>query len=279
MTRPEDQPSGSQAEHENMERMAGGSGSSGEMPSSPGGATGATSTGRQDTGEYQQPGQYQQGQYQQQGPYQQPGQYQQGQYQQQPGQYQQGTYQQPGQYQQPPAPYGQGAAPAEYRQSAYSRPEPSNHGAGLAILAGALAFLEGLAFVIRSNYFHASTTGYAYRWYLHGWGWVLLVLGAILIAGGVSHLLGIKGSGKVTAVVAILTAVVAFLTLFYSVVWGIVVIAVSAWAAHNLLSHRDTDERYPAGTGGAGYGAQGQSYGTMSQSEEAMSQGRHASRT
>jgi hypothetical protein len=264
-----------------MERMAGGSGSSGEMPSSPGGATGATSTGRQDTGAYQQPGQYEQGQYpqqpgqyQQQGPYQQPGQYQQ-------GQYQQGTYQQPGQYQQAPAPYAQGGAPAEYRQSAYSRPEPSNHGAGLAILAGALAFLEGLAFVIRSNYFHTATSGYAYRWYLHGWGWVLLVLGAILIAGGVSHLLGIKGSGKVTAVVAILTAVVAFITLFYSVVWGIVVIAVSAWAAHNLLSHRDTEERYPAGTSDMGYGAQGQGYGTMSQpggSQEAMSQGRHASR-
>jgi hypothetical protein len=220
--------SGSQANREDMERMAGGSG-----------ATGATSTGMQDTGgtTYQQQGYPQQG-YPQQG------------YQQQSG---------------------QAAARREgYGPSGYSRPAPSRRGAGLSILAGALAFLMGLSFVIRAGFYHATVVGYAYRWTLHGWGWVLLVLGAILVAGGVSILLGIKGSRQFTAAIAVITAVIAFLTIFYSVVWSIVVVAACAFAAHDLLIDRGGDERADA----MGYG-QGQAYygdvGQGDQRQQAMS--------
>jgi hypothetical protein len=204
------------------------------------GATGATSTGMQDTGSttHQQPG------YQQQG----------------------GV--------QPGASYGRGTQPAraaDYGTSGYSRPEPSRPGAALSILAGALAFLQGLAFVIRAHYYR-TTPGYAYRWTLHGWGWVLLILGALLIAGGVSHYLGIKGSRQFTAAIAVITAVVAFLTIFYSVVWGIVVVAACAFAAYGLLSDGGGEERY---------GGQGQASGETrrgGEREEAMSQGRGSHR-
>jgi hypothetical protein len=147
----------------------------------------------------------------------------------------------------------------------------------LAILAGALAFLEGLAFVIRSHYYHA-LPGYAYRWNVHGWGWVLLILGAILFAAGVSHFLDIKGSRQFAAAMAVLTAVVAFLTIFYSVVWGIVVLAACAIAANSLLSDRGMKGYYPVETG---YGAGGQGYESTSQGregDEAVSRGQGSHR-
>lgn len=196
------------------------------------GATGATSTGMQDSG-YQQRG---------------------------------GT--------QPTAGYGQGRAPAPtagYGPSGYGQPTPSRTGSALSILAGALAFLEGLAFVIRSS-FYPAIAGYAYRWTLHGWGWTLLVLGALLFAGGVSHLLGIKGSRQFTAALAVITAVVAFLVIFYSVVWSIVVVAACAFAAYGLLTDSGREERYGADT--AGYGDVGQG----DQRQQAMSQGRGSHR-
>jgi hypothetical protein len=125
-----------------------------------------------------------------------------------------------------------------------------------------------------------------YRWHLNQWGWVLMILGGLLVAAAVCHLLGIKGSRSVAAGLAILTAVVAFLTIFYSPVWGIVVLAACAFAAYSLLNHRDME--YPAGTGAEGYGT-GQSYGSQTYgsqsygseggtSQEAMSAGRGSHR-
>jgi hypothetical protein len=204
-----------------MQRVTGATGSGNDQPSSAG-ATGATSSGMQGT---------------------------------------EPAYQQPGTRAETAGGYGRGTAPApsaEYRRSGHDgMPAHSRHGAALSILAGSLAFLEGLAFVIRSHFYHG-LPGYAYRWTLHGWGWVLLILGALLFAGGVSHLLGIKGSRHFAAVVAVITAVVAFITLFYSIVWGIVVLAACGFAAHSLLSDRGMRERDAAGTAAGDYGARGE---------------------
>jgi len=217
--------------------MSGTPGSSGQV--STGSTSGATSTGMQNTGSTT---------YQQQG------------YPPQQGYPQQQGYQQQVTGAQTRTDYGQGAAPARpaaYGGTDYGRERTSRHGAALSILAGALAFLEGLAFAIRSHSY-VSGVGYVYRWHLNDWGWVLMILGALLIAAGVCHLLGIKGSRHFAAGVAVLTAVVAFLTLFYSVIWGIVVLAASGFAAHSLLSGRDME--HPAGTGPGAYDT-GQNYG------------------
>jgi hypothetical protein len=221
----------SQAEPQDMDRVTGATGSDDDQPGS-GRATGATGTGMQDTG----------------------------------------TAYQPGARTETAGGYGRGTAPAppaEYRRPGYDgMPSHSRHGAALSILAGSLAFLEGLAFVIRSH-FYRGLPGYAYRWTLHGWGWVLLILGVLLFAGGVSHLLGIKGSRHFAAIVAVITAVVAFITLFYSIVWGIVVLAACGFAAHSLLSDRGMRERDAAGPGSGSYGAGG---------EEAMRRGERSHR-
>jgi hypothetical protein len=232
MRRRREGPAGSQPEPQEMERTTA-SGSGNDLPSSTGSAPDATSAGMQDRGT---------------------------------------PYQQSGARAGATSDYGRGAAGApsadDRRSSHYGQPAHSRHGAALSILAGSLAFLEGLAFVIRSHFYHA-LPGYAYRWSLHGWGWVLLILGVLLFAGGVSHLLGIKGSRHFAAIVAVITAVVAFITLFYSIVWGIVVLAACGFAAHSLLSDRRMQERDGAGTADGGYGARGESYRDMSQGERA----------
>jgi hypothetical protein len=187
--------------------------------------------------------------------------------QEQGGTNQQGTSQQGGVYQQggprtgSTTSYGQSAAPAP--QGSYGTSGSGGHGftsrqgAGLALLAGSLAFLQGLAFVIRSAFYHFSVAGYAYRWNLHGWGWTLLILGALLFAGGVSVLLGLKGARQVAGVIAIITAAIAFITIFYSVIWGIVVLAASGFAARELMHHQRSASEFGVGDG---YGAGGQNY-------------------
>jgi hypothetical protein len=250
MRRRQEGTSGSQAEQQDMERMSG----TGQTSSSTGSTTGASSSGVQDTGGTT---------YQQQG------------YPPQQGGYQQGGAQ--------TASHSQGA-PARREDHGggadYGRSLPSRHGSALAIIAGTLAFLEGLAFAIRSSHY-PSQVGYLYRWHLHDWGIVLMVLGALLIGAGVSHLLGIPRSRHVAAGLAVLTAVVAFLTIFYSIIWGIAVLAASGFAAYSLLSSRDRE--FPAGNGPGAYEGQtygGQTYGGQggTRQETVSSSGRGGSR-
>lgn len=94
MRRRQEEPSGSQAEHQDMERMSGDTGSSSQVPGSTGSATGATSTGMQDTGGT--------------------------------------TYQQQGSRTQATTSYGRGAPKpsAGYRTAGYGQPEPSRNGQG-----------------------------------------------------------------------------------------------------------------------------------------------------
>lgn len=218
MRRRQEGPGDNRPESQDMERDTGATGSGSYAQSS----TGATSTGMPESG---------------------------------------GTYQQQGS-QGGTTGYGRGTAPqggygTPRGSGYYGQPPISRHGGGLAILAGSLAFLQGLAYVIRSHYFRFHVTGYAYSWNLHGWGWTLLILGALLFAGGVSTLLGLKGSREVAGAIAVILAVVAFITIFYSFIWGIAVLAASGFAASSLLMHR---EDYGVGAGGAGYGAAGQGY-------------------
>ena len=123
-------------------------------------------------------------------------------------------------------------------------------GGVISMVAGLLAFFTGLAAVVRQSFF-TSLPNYAYRWNIHGWGWVLLVLGVLLFAAGATQLLGM-GFGKIAAVgLAVLTAIAGFLFLPYTPVWGTIVVALSALSIWACL--RD-DGSARAANGGSGYG-------------------------
>ena len=115
-------------------------------------------------------------------------------------------------------------------------------GGSLAILAGLIAFLGGLAVVVRPH-FYPTLNGYAYAWNGRGWGWILLILGVLLFAAGASALLGIAAARPVGVGLAVLTALAGFLFLVYAPVWGVVIVALSVFAIWGLL--RDSERSEP----------------------------------
>ena len=147
------------------------------------------------------------------------------------------TGQQAGMQQGPTASYERGREPsAEWRTAGQGHRASSGTAMGgvLSVVAGLLAFLAGLAFVVRPR-FYPTLSGYAYHWTGTGWGWVLLALGIALFAAGASVLLGIAAARPVAAGLAVLTAIAGFMFLVYSPVTGVVLVALSVFAIWGLL--------------------------------------------
>jgi hypothetical protein len=122
--------------------------------------------------------------------------------------------------------------------------EPSGAVIGLTILAavfmmvtGVIGFFEGLAAIIRGSFF-VTLPNYAFSLSATGWGWVHLILGALLfIAGGA--LLADQTWARITGVVLAAFMMVAnFVYLPYYPVWAIVLIALNAFVIWALLTPR-----------------------------------------
>lgn len=108
------------------------------------------------------------------------------------------------------------------------------------IVGGLFGFLAGLGAVIKGGFFvyHAN---YAYTWSTRGWGWVELILGAVVFAAGFSVILGMTWARVVGVILASLSAIANFLWLPFYPIWGIIAIAVDLFIIWALLRH----ERVP----------------------------------
>lgn len=146
--------------------------------------------------------------------------------------------------------YAPGQQQTGYQQAGYQRgyePDERDGGAGafagsllagvLMIMSGALAFLSGLAMVIHRTFFVYSAT-YPYHWTRTGWGWLELILGAVVFAAGFCVILGMMWARIVGIVLATFTAVTAFLTIPLFPVWGIILVALNAFIIWALVSRR-----------------------------------------
>ncbi|HXW44686.1 MAG TPA: hypothetical protein VEL03_07865 [Streptosporangiaceae bacterium] len=141
------------------------------------------------------------------------------------------------------------------------------HGLGgvLSMITGALAFLAGLALVARTT-FYPSLPGYYYRGTVYSWGWALLILGGLLFAVGVVHLLGIAFARYAAIGLCVLLAVAGFLVIPYVPLWSIILVALSVVAIWGLVR----DGEYDARGGGYGYD---ESYRQGSVSSQPVSSG------
>src|ERR1700729_3121926 len=88
---------------------------------------------------------------------------------------------------------GQEMAPHEARHTG-QRSSPGSIagsvlGGTLMIIGGAIAFLNGLAMVIKGGFF-TYNANYVYHWSTKGWGWTHLILGGVIFAAGFCVLLG-----------------------------------------------------------------------------------------
>jgi hypothetical protein len=105
----------------------------------------------------------------------------------------------------------------------------------LMTLTGLYSFLAGLAMVLRAPFF-VYHGGYLYVWSTHGWGWVELILGAVVVAAGVCVLLGMMWARVVGVILATLSGVASFLSLPFYPIWSIILIAFNLFIIWALVA-------------------------------------------
>jgi hypothetical protein len=129
---------------------------------------------------------------------------------------------------------GTAAAPAYRGEVTGAAGNDTMAGGVFSVVAGLLAFLAGLAGILRASYY-PTLSGYAYSWPIRNWGIVLLVLGVVLFAFGVCVLLGMNWARPAGVGVAALTAIAGFLFLAFAPIWGVIIVALSVLAIWGLL--------------------------------------------
>lgn len=136
-----------------------------------------------------------------------------------------------------------------FDDSGRAEPRPTGAVLGFSITAAVLmmvsglwSFLEGLAALIKGEFFVVSPN-YVYRINVTGWGWIHLIIGAALFVAGAFLLMDKLWARVVGVAVACLSAVANFLYIPYQPVWSVVVIALDVFIVWALLSPRN---RYPA---------------------------------
>jgi hypothetical protein len=106
----------------------------------------------------------------------------------------------------------------------------------LMIITGLYSFLAGLAMILRAPFF-VYHGGYLYVWSTHGWGWVELILGAVVVAAGACVLLGMVWARAVGVILATMSAVASFMSLPFYPIWSIILIAVNLFIIWAMVSY------------------------------------------
>jgi hypothetical protein len=94
-------------------------------------------------------------------------------------------------------------------------------GIGL-LLSGVLSILQGIAGIARDRLF-GTPPHYEYRFDLTSWGWIHLVLGVLLVAGGIALLRGVPWGRTAGLALAAISLISQFMFIPYYPVWCIAV--------------------------------------------------------
>jgi hypothetical protein len=132
-----------------------------------------------------------------------------------------------------------------------SRSEPSGWAVGLAsfagfmlIMIGAFQFFEGLAAIIKDQYYVIGPN-YAYHLDVTAWGWIHLIWGVIVAAAGFGVLAGKLWARIVGIAVATISAVTQFFYIPYYPIWAVLIIALDVAVIWALCVYgRDEAELY-----------------------------------
>ncbi|MGO8887093.1 MAG: hypothetical protein ACLPUO_04455 [Streptosporangiaceae bacterium] len=108
------------------------------------------------------------------------------------------------------------------------------------ILAGLWDFFIGIAAIINGAFYH-TVRNYPFSLSIHGWGWMQLIIGCVVVAAGVGVLLGLTWARVVGVVVVALAALGNFMFIPFYPFWSILLIALDIfviWALVNGM-HRE----------------------------------------
>jgi hypothetical protein len=101
------------------------------------------------------------------------------------------------------------------------------------VMVGFFHGISGFAAILDDDFF-VVTSQYVFDLDVTAWGWVHLILGAVLILSGVYIMTGATWARIVGITIAMLSAVANFFFIPYYPFWSIVIIAVDVWVIWSL---------------------------------------------
>jgi hypothetical protein len=105
------------------------------------------------------------------------------------------------------------------------------------ILVGSFQAVEGLVAIFDDGFYHVTEGGLVVDVDYTVWGWVHLLLGAVLIVSGAGVLAGNIIARTVAVVVAMLSALVNLLFIEAYPIWSILIITVDVLVIYALVVH------------------------------------------
>ena len=106
------------------------------------------------------------------------------------------------------------------------------------MIVGLVEFFQGLVAVINGNQFFVTTPNYVFQLNVTTWGWIHLVLGAVIAVAGLFIFTGNIVARSVGMLLAGLQALANFMWLPYSPLWSIIIIAIDVFIIWSLATLR-----------------------------------------
>jgi hypothetical protein len=100
--------------------------------------------------------------------------------------------------------------------------------ASIMILIGIYQFLMGLVAIVNDDFFVVAPN-YTYDVDITGWGWIHLIIGILVAAGGVGLLFRKLWAAALAIALAVLSAIVNFFFIPYYPFWSILIIALNVF--------------------------------------------------
>ncbi|WP_035840331.1 DUF7144 family membrane protein [Kitasatospora azatica] len=119
---------------------------------------------------------------------------------------------------------------------------------GLVLFAGVMMLINGLLDVfqgivaVAKDQLIVSTPRYVFRFSVTSWGWIHIVLGALVAVAGFGVLTGAAWARIVGILLTAISAIGAFLWLPYYPLWNLVVIALDVFVIWALCVYREDEE-------------------------------------
>ncbi|WP_406726637.1 hypothetical protein WJ438_21090 [Streptomyces sp. GD-15H] len=107
----------------------------------------------------------------------------------------------------------------------------------LMTFGGIMAIFQGIAAIAEDDVF-VSTADFTYAFSLTGWGWIHLILGALVLAAGLALFSGSAWARATGVVLAGLSMIANFVWLPYAPVWSVTLMIIDGFIIWALCSPR-----------------------------------------
>lgn len=114
------------------------------------------------------------------------------------------------------------------------------------MVAGVFQVLMGIVALADPSFFRGASTAYTYRYSIHSWGVVHVVVGGVVLLTAMSLLTGSRWSRGVAVAVAALAAIENFFFIPYYPIWTLLIIAIDVFIIWTLAN---TPSQERMGTG------------------------------